>query len=117
MTERAPSRLLGRRPGVFLIQAMVFVVLMALMATLVLWVSLGRHMLVHRANVSDSQKHLAMGVESQVQACLEGTLFGRTNCSLPASAECRPMEIGGRTVTVSASGDPPDCRLQIKVAD
>jgi hypothetical protein len=114
-TERRSRR---PRRGVFLVQAMVLVMILAITATGMLWLSFGRRVLISRADESESSQQLASGAQSLAQACLDGTTYGRTDCSVPpAAAACFPSAISGRSVSITASGAPPRCRLQVIVSD
>jgi hypothetical protein len=119
MTRTEPRRR-GSRRGIFLVQTMVLVLILAIVATGMLWVSFGRHILISRANAAESDQQLAAGVQSQVQACLDGTTYGSVNCAIPAAAAaCFPASIGGKTVKVSSpsSKSPPNCQLSVTVVD
>jgi hypothetical protein len=109
-------RIDGER-GSFLAEAMVVVVLLALIASMTLRLAFSRRVVASRADDEAAGRQRALGVESQMTACLEGTDFGRTTCALPASSGCPPASIDGKAVTVTASGVPPACRLHISVED
>jgi len=97
---------------------MVLVMILALVATGMLWLSFGRHVILTRANASESDQQLALGVQSQVQACLDGTAYGSEDCSVPAAAKaCFPATIAGRSVQVLSAGTPPNCQLSVIVND
>ena len=108
----------GRRRGLFLLQTMVLVMILAIVATGMLSLSFGRHVLLSRANESESDHQLAAGAQSLVQACLDGTNFGKTNCHVPhAATGCFPSSIAGKSVRVLSSGYPPYCQLSVTVND
>ncbi|MCX5795198.1 MAG: hypothetical protein NTY77_06885 [Elusimicrobia bacterium] len=112
------TRTESRRRGIFLLQTMVLVMIMGIVASGMLWLSFGRHVLLSRANESESSQHLASGVQSLVQACLEGTTYGITDCRVPhAAAACFPSSIAGKSVQVSSLGAPPNCQLSVTVND
>ena len=118
MTRTESRFLWRRRRGLFLLQTMVLVMILALVATGMLWLSFGRHVILTRANVLESDQHLALGVQSQVQACLDGTAYGSADCSVPAAAKaCFPATIAGRSVQVLSAGTPPNCQLKVTVND
>jgi len=97
---------------------MVLTMILAIVATGMLWLSTGRHVLLSRANSSESNQQLAVGVGSLVQACLDGTTYAQTDCSVPAAASaCFPSSIAGKSVQVASSGNWPDCRLSVTVND
>jgi hypothetical protein len=97
---------------------MVMVMIMAIVATGMLWLSFGRHVLLSRANESESNEQLAAGAQSLVQACLDGTTYGSAGCSVPpAAVACFPSSIAGKSVQVSSLGSPPNCQLSITVND
>lgn len=103
--------------GSFLAEAMVVVVLLALIATMTLKLAFLRKVAAHRADESAAGRQRVLGVESHMNACLEGSDFGRTSCALPAVPGCPMAQIDGKSVTVTTSGSPPDCRLNISVED
>ena len=98
-----------------LAQTMVFVVLIALIASQVIQLAYGRRILVQRANSSEAGRQRLLGVESHVHACLEGTSFGRTTCTFPVSAGCPLSEIDGKAVMIRTSGTAPDCSIKISI--
>ena len=92
------------------------VMILAIVATGILWMSFSRHVLLSRANESESNQQLAAGAQSQVMACLDGTDYGKPDCSLPASAvACFPASVESRTVSVTSSGSPPNCQVAVTV--
>lgn len=93
------------------------IVILAIVGTGMLWLGFGRHVLLSRANTSESSQQLALGVLSLAQACLQDTGYGNADCSLPPLAGCVPASVGGRSVSVSSAGSPPDCRLSVTVGD
>ena len=106
---RRTKRLLGGRRGSFLAQAMVFTVIVAMIASFVIKLSFGRRVLLSRVNSSEAARQRVLGAESFVNTCLEDTAFGAADCLLPAA--CRPPALDGRAVVVTAGGTAPDCRL------
>lgn len=105
-----------RRRGFFLVQAVVQVVILAIVGAGMLWLGLGRHILLSRANESETGQQLASGAQSLVLACLDATDFGSSDCGLPAAAvACFPASVAGRGVTVAAAGTAPDCRVTIRI--
>ena len=97
---------------------MVLVMILAIVAAGMLRLSFGRQVLLNRANESESYQQLAAGVQSQAQACLDGTTYGQTDCGMPAAAAvCFPASIGGKTVQVSSLGTWPNCQLSVTVND
>lgn len=102
--------------GSVLPQAMVLILLLALMAASLLKVNLGRHVTVHKANSSTSARLLAESVRHQAYACLEGTDFGVKSCLL-SGVSCLPKNIEGRKVQLKGKGSPPNCRLEILLED
>jgi hypothetical protein len=95
------------------------VMILAIVAATMLWLSFGRHVLLSRANESESDQQLALGIQSQVQACLDGTIYGKTDCSVPAAAAaCFPANIAGKSVQISSPlGNWPNCQLSITIND
>jgi hypothetical protein len=97
---------------------MVLVMILAVVAAGMLWLSSGRHFLVSRANESESGQQLVSGAQSLVLACLEGTTYGTVSCGLPGAAvSCFPSSVAGRSVLVTSAGSPPNCRLSVTVND
>jgi len=114
---RTTERRVFRRTeaGAFLVQTLVFVLLLTFIAASLTQFILARHILVHRANSAASGRLLLEGIESRVRACLDGTGF-ETDCKLRRAPEgCIPNVVEGRPVRVTAGGAPPLCRLEIKV--
>jgi hypothetical protein len=112
----------GGRRGVFLVQAMVLVMILAIVAAGMLWLSFGRHVLISRANAAESDQQLAAGVQSQVQACLDGTTYGSTDCSQGTLnnllSNCGlPATIGGKTWSASTNNQPGSCTFNITIND
>ncbi|OGR58018.1 MAG: hypothetical protein A2X36_16350 [Elusimicrobia bacterium GWA2_69_24] len=103
--------------GGFLVQAMIMVVLLALIGTGLIQIIFGRRILLRKANAADAFRQRAFGIESQVRACLDATDFGYKNCSLAAAPTCIPAAIGGKSVTVTAGGSPPACTLNTRIGD
>jgi hypothetical protein len=115
---RIDTRLRRRRRGIFLLQTLVLVLILAIVSTGMLWVSFGRHILISRANEAESDQQLAAGAQSQVLACLDQTTFGSVDCRVPrAAAACFPASIAGKKVQVSSSGAPPNCQLSVTIND
>jgi hypothetical protein len=114
--RRTKRRRDGER-GSMLAQTMVFVVLLALIASQVLHLAYGRRVLVQRVNSSEAGRQRLLGVESHVHACLEGTAFGRTTCVFPVGPGCPLDSIDGKAVTILTSGTAPDCAIKITIAD
>ncbi|MBI3299211.1 MAG: hypothetical protein HYZ75_13665 [Elusimicrobia bacterium] len=113
MPGRARRR--GER-GAFLTQAVVFVLLLALLASLAIRLTYARHVFVHKARSGASARAAAEAAEAYALACLANTAFGRDHCSL-ASITCLPASVAGRSLRWSASGSPPQCRLETQVGD
>jgi len=103
------------RRGSFLAQAMMLCIVLAIIVSCLLQLTLSRNMLVYKANDAASSRQLALGVEAQVHACLDGSDFEKT-CSITSSA-CLPASIGGRAVRIRASGSPPDCSITLEIAE
>lgn len=96
---------------------MVLVMILAIVAAGMLWLSFGRHVLLSRANASESNQQLAAGVQSQVLACLDlnATTYGTSDCTVPNA--CLVTSIAGVNVTVSSVGSAPNCQLTFTVSD
>lgn len=103
----------NNRRGSFMMQALLIVAVIALVSSLLLKLAYGRRVTAHRANESQAGRQRLLGVESYLNACLEGTGFGQSHCSLPAG--CPPAELDGRQVRATASGTAPNCALNISV--
>lgn len=103
----------NNRRGSFMMQALLFVAVISLVSSLLLKLAYGRRVTAHRANESQAGRQRLLGVESYMNACLEGTAFGRDHCSLPPG--CPPAELDGRRVRVTARGTAPNCALDISV--
>ena len=109
----------GKRRGSFLAQTMVLVVLMALVGTIFLRLTFGRHVAVTRANDSNVKRQLGLAVESRIYSCLETTTYNQPggDCVIPAA--CNPAAIDGKSVTVRSLGSaPPNCDpIEITIGD
>jgi hypothetical protein len=103
--------------GSFLAETLVIVMLLGLITALTLRLSFARAVLSRGADQAAITRQRVLGVESHLDACLEGTEFGRTNCDLPAAPGCPLATIDGKAVTVVVSGVPPLCRIKISVAE
>ena len=107
--------------GIFLLQVVILVLLLGYMTSMLFRMTLGRHVAVHKVNTTTTTRFLMQAVESQVQACLEGSSFGRTTCSLPSG--CLPSTVQDpktgkiRAVSVRSSGSAPNCRLDMEISD
>ena len=92
---------------------MVLVIILAIVAAGMLWLSLGRHVIIGRANESESNQQLALGVQSQVQACFDGTTYGQTDCTVPPSAQAC---LASHSLPASPNGGVwPNCTLAVSV--
>lgn len=110
---RRIKRLLGERRGSFLAQAMVFTVIIAMIAAAAVKLSFGRRVMLNRVNSAEAARQRVLGAESFVHTCLEDTPFGATDCAFPAA--CRPPALDGHAIVVTASGAPPDCALKFSI--
>lgn len=110
---RRIKRLLANERGSFLAQAMIFTVIVALIASLIIKLSFGRKVLLNRVNSAEASRQRLLGAESYINSCVDGTTFGQSTCLLPAA--CRPPAIDGKAVTVTITGSAPDCKLTISV--
>jgi hypothetical protein len=106
-----------RRAGAILLQAIVMIMLLALIASAMIRCLFARALVVHRAQELDSGRQLARAAESQIYACLDGTSFGadRASCDVSAHRACLPSELDGHAVSVSASWSGGDCALSVSI--
>lgn len=109
---------LGRR-GVILLQALVLVMLVALVAVAVVECVFGRFMVVHRVNDAAAKRELARGLQSRVDACLAESSFGDSAalCDLGPYRSCIPRVIEGHPASVTASWSGGRCALSLSVED
>jgi hypothetical protein len=119
---RTDSPLRGGRRGVFLVQAMVLVMILAIVAAGMLWLNFGRHVLISRANAAESDQQLAAAVQGQVMACLDGSTYGSADCSQGTldgllKACSIPATIGGKTWSISTNNQPGSCQFNITIND
>lgn len=109
----------GRR-GVYLLQTVVFVIILAMAVSVLMHLSLGRFVVSGRMEEGQRARSVARAVESRVQACLSGSSYGSPSCALTAAQQTcipTPTTIDGRAVTVTGSGTSPNCNISIDVGD
>lgn len=112
--------------GSFLVQALVLVVLLALISSATVQFTLGRATVVGRVSSTEDLRSLGQSAESLLLACLEGTGLdqGPAGCSQvaleAALSACKfPKTLGpdARPVSVRVARSSPSCQLQVQVLD
>lgn len=104
--------------GMFLVQAMVLLVLLAVLSGMMVRMNLSRHLGAAKRQSSRQDSHSGLGALAQFQACVAGSDFGRGTCALTAAqSACWSSTVGSSAVSISVSGTAPDCEVTIRAGD
>lgn len=101
------------RSGFALLQTLIAIVILGMITTAMMKVALGGYMTATKDAEVRSSRHLGLGIQAQIQACLAATSFGKNDCKLPSLSGCISSE--GSKVSVKASGTAPNCVVTIEV--
>lgn len=111
-------RLIRCEKGIFLVQAMVLLLLLAILSSMILRMNLSDHMGAVQRQRSRQGNQASLGILSRFHACVSGSDFGRTTCSMTAAqSACLPSSVDGRPVVLLVSGTAPDCAVTVKIGD
>jgi hypothetical protein len=109
--------------GSFIMQALVMVLLLAIIATGVMQMTMGRYTMARRVTSAEEAKQIAKELHSRATACLLDT-GAEQNCAVNGTTQAcfnqaiaDVLQSSGRAARITFSGAPLACDLQVEVDD